>query len=464
MVESAPAKDVGAKIDEARLRRLLPTLGQAYTAEQMRRDMARRPLRVDVLYPFADFITGVNERDPGPGHGLGHWFGRGLGGLAPGDFKVLGAPGSKAGKSHFLGQLAEGLALCTAARILGDPNYANAPVVLPVWISEMPKEGEIWLRMASRHFGFDMACVSDGELAEEARGVQHMANELQWTTSDVVRHARALCEWTRSERDRLPLGFALEHLVREIDLSALPMGKGRGRFREDPRTGPDLVGHVADAVALYRRDLAGLLSIPEDDVLPVILLDPGQRWAGEGDSPKQALDALLAAGLSRICKRRTGLGGVLLATSDTTKAATRMDLATFLSADGRALTADIFAGSQLIPHAADVSAVCSEAPVGVAGAPPSLRTTQYARVLLGRTGAPAECYPFDWEMHTGRFRARPSEPLRAPVDPNERERGRQGGGSGDRRGKPTGPAGVGDDPAPRRYEAPPRRVYGRTDD
>ena len=455
-----------AKIDEARLRRLLPTLGQAYTAEQMRRDMARRPLRVDVLYPFADFRTGQLEREPGPGHGLGHWFGRGLGGLAPGDFKVLGAPGSKAGKSHFLGQLVKGLALSTAARILGDPAYANSPVVLPVWITEMPKEGEIWLRMAARHFGFDMACVSDGELAEEARGVQHMANELQWTAYEVVRHARARCEWARSEKDRTAIGFALEYLVREIDLSALPMGKGRGRFREDPRTGPELIGHVGDSVALYWRDIASLLGLPEDDVLPVILLDPGQRWAGEGDSPKQALDALLAAGLSRVCKRRTGLGGVLLATSDTTKAATRMDLATFLSADGRALTADIFAGSQLIPHAADVSAVCSEAPVGVAGAPPSLRTTQYARVLLGRTGAPAECYPFDWEMHTGRFRAKPSEPLRAPVNPNDRQRQGRGGGPSPGGGRPRSPSGpgVGDDPGPRRYGTPPRHTHGRTDD
>ncbi len=463
VVASAPAKDVGAKIDEARLRRLLPTLGQAYTAEHMRRDMERTPLRVDALYPFADFRTGENEHEPGPGHGMGAAFSKGFGGLAPGDFKVLGAPGSKTGKTHTQGQMVEGLALGTAARILGDPAYAHAPIVLPVWISEMPKEGEAWLRMCARHYGFDLACIADGSLAEEARGVQHMANELQWTAYDVVRHARALCEWTRAEKDKTPLGFALEYLVREIDLSALPAGKGRGRFREDPRSGPELVGHVVDAVALYRRDLAALLGVAEEDVLPLILLDPGQRWAGEGDSPKQALDALLAAGLSRVCKRRTGLGGVLLATSDTTKAATRMDLAHFLSASGRELTADIFAGSQLIPHAADVWAVCSDAPpAGV------LRTTQYARVLLGRTGAPAECYPFDWEMHTGRFRARPSEPLRPPVDPEDRQRQGRGGGGGSSPGhgrprSPSGP-GVGDDPGPRRYGTPPNRAYGRTDD
>lgn len=458
VVESVPAKDVGAKIDEARLRRLLPTLGQAYTAEHMRRDIERTPLRVDVLYPFANFTTGELEREPGPGHGMGAAFSKGFGGLAPGDFKVLGAPGSKTGKTYTLGQMAEGLALGTAARILGDPNYANAPIVLPVWISEMPKEGELWLRMVGRHFGFDIACIADGSLAEDARGVQHMANELQWTAYEVVRHAVALCHWTRAERDRLPLGFALEYLVREIDVSVLPVGKGRGRFREDPRTGPELVGHVIDAVALFRRDLASLLAIPEDEVLPVILLDPGQRWAGEGDSPKQALDALLAAGLSRVCKRRTGLGGVLLATSDTTKAATRMDLQDFLSRSGRELTADIFAGSQLIPHAADVWAVCSDVPA--AG---TYKTTQYSRVLLGRTGAPAECYPFEWEMHTGRFRARPAEPLRAPVDPADRPRGYGNGGARPGQARP-GPAGVGDDPGPRRYGTPPSRPYGRHDD
>lgn len=64
-----------------------------------------------------------------------------------------------------------------------------------------------------------------------------------------------------------------------------------------------------------------------------------------------------------------------------------------------------------------VIAVCGEA------SPIPYRRTQWARILVGRTGSPQEAYPFGWETHIGRFRARKPEPLRAP--PADR-----GGGGG----------------------------------
>lgn len=449
-------QEMARRVDEAALRRLLPTLSQAYPREQRLKDYARRPLRVDALFPFADFATGNLVRDGGPGHGMGRWFAAAFGGLAAGDAKVLGAPGSKSGKTHFVGQMVEGLALGTAARIIGDPDYAHAPIVLPVWVSEMPKEGEIWQRMVSRHCGFDLACIAEGEAAEDARGVAHMANAMQWTAHDVVRRARFLADWYDDHPDDSALGFALRYLVREIDLSALPAAKGQGRFRQDPRSGPELIARAADAAAVFRRDLAALLSLPEDDVLLLFLLDPTQRFCGEDVSAKAAIDSLLSAAVTRVCRRRTGLGGVLLATSDTTKSAAReMDVPTFLSGDGRRLCADIFAGSMTIQHQMDSSAVCGEAP-----APGSLRTTQWARVLLGRTGAPQECFPFDWEMHTGRFTARQGEPLRPAPDRDDARGGAGGGSRADRfRRPPTSAAhpATGDDPEHPGPRTPPLR-------
>lgn len=464
------------RVDEATLRRLLPTIGQAYTRADRLKDYARRPLTVDVLYPFADFRTGELERNPGPGHGLGRAFSQAIGGISSGSAKVFGAPSGKSGKSHLLGQLVEGLALCTAARIIGDPSWANAPIIMPVWISEMPIKGEVKLRMLGRHCGFDFKAIRDGELAEDARGVIHMANELQWKACDVVAHARRHAEYYDDHPDTTALGFAMEYLVREIKLSVLPRAKGTGHFREDPRAGPALMDHVADALSIYRRDLATLLGVAEDKVLPVVLLDPCQHYAGDAPSQKSGIDSLISAAHSRICGSEMGLEGVLLATSDTTKAGTReIPLDVFLSAGGKGLATDVFAGSAGIVHRFDAAIAMSseEPPAGV------YHTTQYLRVLLGRDGSPAEVYPCDWEMHTGRFRAKPSEPLRAAPDPDERKGAR--GGSGGSRGQgrasslsasaPAGPPGVGDDPSGPasdgggRFRYPPRKQrYSRTDD
>ena len=95
------------------------------------------------------------------------------------------------------------------------------------------------------------------------------------------------------------------------------------------------------------------------------------------------------------------------------------------------LAADIFAGSQAIMHHCDVFAVCGDDSLG-----DHFRRTQWVRVLQGRTGASAECFPFSWETHTGRFRPRKAEPLRKP-DP---ERGGKWGGGGGGRSRQRRPA------------------------
>lgn len=409
---------------ERMLRRLLPSIAQAYPRESLQRDFAKVPARVEVLYPFADFVTGRLEEGemgaPPVGHGYGQWFGRAYGGITEGDFQAFGAAGAKGGKTFFIGQMADGLAMGTAARVLGVPGYEAAPLVMPVWVSEMPKEGEIWLRMMSRHFGFDLAALSKGAMSVEMPGVRHMAQMLDMSPARVVAQARAIADYYDDPAfadighalavqskgvDAVP-AWAAHHVVREIDLSVLPNPQGQGRARVDHRTGPTMIGYVADAVALQRRDLACVAGVAEDAVLPLLILDPGQRFAGEGSSSKDALDALLGAVVTRICRRRSGLGAACIMSSDTTKAAARdLDLDIFRSASGQRLAADIFSGSQGIMHHCDVYAICGQD----TGVP--YRQTQWVRVLQSRTGAPAECFPFSWETHLGRFRPRPAESL-----------------------------------------------------
>jgi hypothetical protein len=99
---------------DAFLRRILQSSVDAYPDDAMDKDMERVPLKVETLYPFYDFWRVEdesidNEYGGAPvGHGYGRWLARAIGGLLPGDFKVIGGAGAKIGKTHFLGQMIEG--------------------------------------------------------------------------------------------------------------------------------------------------------------------------------------------------------------------------------------------------------------------------------------------------------------------------------------------------------------------
>lgn len=418
---------------DAFLRRILQSSVDAYPDDAMDKDMERVPLKVETLYPFYDFWRVedeaiANEHGGAPvGHGYGRWLARAIGGLLPGDFKVVGGAGAKIGKTHFLGQMIEGLALCAAARILGVLGYHDAPIVMPVWVTEMPKPGEVKMRLLSRHFGFDMAAITMAQAAAESPGIMHMASEHQCLPGVVVTHARAIVKAYRSN-DKHPVGMVLKHLNKEIALSEFPAPSGAGRSYVDHSSGVNLISHLADAVALRRRELAALLGVPEDQVMPLVVIDPGQRFIGQSDSAKKELDTFLGAVSSKICRTYGGLGAIALMTSDTTKAAAKeLNLDVFLSGQGQALAADIFAGSQAMMHIPDtVIALCGEESTV------PYRRTQWGRVLQSRTGAPLEAYPFAWETHIGRFRPRKSEPLRAPPADRDRGGGRTVGEAGPR--------------------------------
>lgn len=407
-------------------RDILPTLGASYPVDARRAAFKRRSISLSHLYPFVDFKTGrVETEDHDPyavGHGIGE-LSRSIGGLRVGRLLVIGGAGAKIGKTHFMGQAVEGVALATAARFLGLPGYEDAPIVMPVWITEMAVDGEVLNRMTSRHLGFDMAALEE-ESGEQAPGVARMAADYSTTAGKIIERAWGLSEYYWKDND--PLGWAIEHLIREVDLSKFPAPTGQGRGRIDQSTGPHLVGWVANSVQMYQRDLARKFGVEEEEVIPWVLFDPGQRFTGEDESSKSALDALLKAIVNRLCRSRGrgGLGAAVWLTSDTTKAAVRdMDLQRFLSEEGQRLAVDIFAGSQGVIHSGDIGvALCGEANP----ADPLMRT-QWARVLWSRVsgGSVAPCYPFAWETHKGRFRAQPPQALRA-IDPDHDPRGGPG--------------------------------------
>jgi hypothetical protein len=229
----------------------------------------------------------------------------------------------------------------------------------------------------------------------------------------VVSRARDL-ERVHGHDPRFPLGVAWQEIIKPLQPSKLPRRSRRQGIVVDHRFGPDLIDHVADAVDHYRSEFARRFAVGEDQVLPMVMIDPAQRFAGgAGESEKRAIDAILGAADDVLCRE---LGCVVVATSDTTKAAAResTSIDVFLSKDPAALAADVFAGTQGIAHHASVLIALSMEKPPAADA----RTArQWARVLKNRDGGASEmAFPFGWERICGRFLAQLPEPLRAPPE------------------------------------------------
>lgn len=389
------------------------SLADFYTDDELTRDLEREPIMIDEVFPAWDFKSGgwlrrdIDRLTAPLFHGWGEALGHALGGMAAGDFRVIGAAGAKAGKTWFECWLAHGLALQTSARLLGVSGYERRPLVLPIWLTEMPKVGELYWRLVGAHLGFDIACISWGRQAADAPGVKDMAQKYGMTPDEVVTQARML-ERMHGASDRLPLGVARRDVIKVLSLSDLPRHGKQNGVIVSHRGGPALVDHLADAVDVFRRELATRAAVSESEVLPLVMIDPGQRFIGESESEKRAIDALFSAVVQVLCRE---LGCIVLGTSDTTKAAAKeIGVDTFLSADSSHLAATIFTGSQGIMHLADVIALCSERPE-----PGALVTRQHVRVLNNRTGSPSVSYPFLWRMNLGRFEPQAPEPLRPPV-------------------------------------------------
>lgn len=406
------------------------TLGEDYTAEHLRRDLQREPIQIADVAPAVDFATGwlstaPDLLTPPVRFGWGHPLAKAKRGLSAGEFLAIGASSAGAGKTTFLAWLANGLALQTAMRLLGVPGYDRRPLVLPVWVSEMPKKMELYGRLVTSYLGFDRACLSAGTLAHEDPGVLDMAARHNMSAHEIVAKARAL-EDLHGNDPRFPLCVARNQVIRRIKPSKLPRHTRRSGVLVNHRTGPDLIDHLADAVDLFRRDLAKLAGVPEDQVLPLIILDPVQRFAGgDGESEKRAIDAILGAANEVLCEE---LEAVVVTTNDTTKkAAGGINVDHFLSAEAPGLMADVFAGSQgIIHHASDVIAVHPERP------DPSRpgRARQWARLLRSRGGGEAaEVFPYEWDKTLGRLAAGNAEPLRPPPEQDEHGDGRRRGSS-----------------------------------
>lgn len=249
-----------------------PTLASAYTLEDLTADRERGLLAIDTLPPWPR-ETGHHEAHAETGHGLGRELHELLGyGLAPGECIGFGASAAGAGKTYFMMQIADGLALRNVRAEAGP----RTPVLL---ISEMGVRPLTW-RSLARWTGASARIYRAGTSAP-----QDVYTENAWTLA-----RRAL-----DPNEHGPFG---------------DFGRARSWIRcmrTDGASGPLLIERARVAVSRWRDEL-------RTDALPIVILDPVQRFQGEGNEV-EALNATAEA-LHEATERE---GWISMFASDTNK-------------------------------------------------------------------------------------------------------------------------------------------------
>mgnify|MGYP003376022402 CR=1 FL=1 len=351
--------------------RAAPTFAELYSAEMLADDM-RRPRQSVAALP-------VWPGGPTHGHGWGRALDRALGGLVPARVILLGAAGAKAGKTSFLMQLVDGLALLTAERAEG---RGGAGPLLPVLVlSEMTPAALTWRTLgrwvgcSSRIFGAAPDAELDG--------------------------AEGLTDERRAEEERRIAEKQAEGLAALSEGGAL--AASRCFLRCSTLTGPEAVRSAGRALDAWREALSAETG---REVWPVLVVDPAQRFAAGDAGEVEALNALCDAIRAEADARKL----VVLMTSDTNKAAAKGDP----EAGGRDAAQEVAAtlrGSYKLSHIVDAALVLR--PVEDAEALPG-GAARKVEVLVGlnRWGPSGQAAAFSYAPASGRFEAS-DEPARA---------------------------------------------------
>ena len=305
---------------------LAPTFASSYGSNELALDEGRELVSLATL-PGWD----PNGREPPAifgsatapdGHGLGAHFSDAIGhGLRPGEMLAIGAASAGAGKTAFLMQLVDGLAL----RNVDEPDGRNAwgSVLTPVLVaSEMGIDALTW-RSLARWTGFSSAIFRGGRTV------------LNHGTDSQKRNARAA--WTAGQSalsSSSPLGRSRRwlRLMSAPHVGSLLGGDGGG-----PQA---FVFELERIVETWREQLA---KETKREVVPIVVLDPLQRYQGGDD----AIDALNELSRS-LCTSTVEKKWITLVTSDTNKASAKGDKVTGAS-DAEEATA-AFRGSYNLMH------------------------------------------------------------------------------------------------------------------
>jgi hypothetical protein len=305
------------------LEALAPTFASSYGSEHLASDEERELVSLAQL-PGWD----PNGREPPAffgsatapdGHGLGAHFSDAMGhGLRPGEMLAIGAASAGAGKTAFLMQLVDGLALRNVDVFKGRSAWGS--VLTPVLVaSEMGIDALTWRSLARW----------TGHSASIFRGGRTVLNHGTPRQKDEARAA-----WTAAQSALFPsspLGLSRKWLRL---MSAAHVGS---LLEGGPQA---FVSELERIVEAWREQLA---KDTKKDVVPIVVLDPLQRYQG-GDEAIDALSALSRA----LCTSTVEKKWITLLTSDTNKASAKGDNAKDAT-DAEQATA-VFRGSYNLMH------------------------------------------------------------------------------------------------------------------
>ena len=270
---TADAEPVGLNVEE--LNKNAPTFTLLYDTANLEADRTRE------LVSLANLPSGDLEKD-WRNHGWGKRLDDLLGGgVCPGYMFALGAKSAGAGKTAFLMQIADGLALRTAQIVYGDSSAPLTPVLV---VSEMAVTELTW-RSLARWTDYDSRIFRAGRSA--TRVVPNCPDEEVAAAFEAAR--RALTEE--------PLGTS-RRFMRKLEI---------------PSRGKNLVEEIATIVGQWKRVLSQQC---DNEVWPVIVIDPIQRWL-DGQNEVEGLSDLVEA----LQQRAKADGWVVALTSDTNKGA-----------------------------------------------------------------------------------------------------------------------------------------------
>ena len=334
-----------------------PTMASVYGLAKLEKDRTRELVSLARLptWPVTMGTVPIDE----PGHGWGSDLNDILGGgVCPGYMLAIGASRAKAGKTSFVMQVADGLALRTAELI----RTGDGPLTPVLVCSEMSAQALTW-RSLARWTGHSSGIYRAGKQAHSPD--------------------KAAQAW-EAAREALngTLGASREYM------RVLPPLTKRA-------TGPALLDECGRIMRAWQRQLE---DEHQRDVWPVVVFDPIQRWQDNSKNEVEALNELVEV----MGEYADNDGWIVFATSDTNKSS---------STGGKKENkpspqeeaANAFRGSYKLQHlVAATLYLKAEQPETEADKRPEDTTVQTV-IGLNRWGATGPTPQFKWEYATGRF-------------------------------------------------------------
>ena len=324
---------------------------------------------------------------PETGHGWGEDLDKLLGGgICPGYMLAVGAASAGAGKTAWIMQIADGLALRTSKLVEQSTTEGEAvdPLTPVLVLSEMSSAALTW-RSLGRWTGYDAGAFRAGASAAEL---------LDWPQEKVLAAFNAAHNALAGE-----LGAARRFMrVLKSDIQGRPF--------------------VDRAVGVMRNWKKQLEDTHGRPVWPVVVMDPIQRWQDPSKSEVEALneivEALGAAGHAE--------GWIVLMSSDTNKASATGDNSEKNDADrGRA----IFRGSYKLQHLPDAAVFLER------NEDPDGNYWLDVKAVKNRWGFslpnPNACIQYKWWTKIGRFEPMPRPKEGEPIPPTGRSKAKSKG-------------------------------------